>query len=122
MILGLRARFALPEPADTNTDTQLVILLDRLQHNTLLLPLPSAGHLPARPLLRLMSLEHDELISPAEESSGASMPASTSASALPLPPTSESQQEPHNFTEKEVGEYKESDRYLPVRRYLQILI
>ena len=61
-----------------------------------------------------MSSEYDELLSPVESSSGAQT-SESAATPVQLPPSSESQQEPHNFTEKEVGEYKETDRYLPVR-------
>ena len=86
-----------------------------------------------------MSSEHDELLtSPTEvtgnSGSGAPLTEITTttiatttlagATALRLPPPSESQQqqEPHNFTEKELGEYKETDRYLPVRCIIRHLM
>lgn len=62
-----------------------------------------------------MSTEYDDLLSPTD--SGSAVTGGTSA-ALPLPlPIVTEPQEPHNFTEEEVGEYKETDRYLPVRAF-----
>lgn len=52
----------------------------------------------------MASEEHDDVLSSTAEDVDAPI-------ALPPPEPAE----PHEFTEKEVGEYKETDRYLPVR-------
>jgi len=62
--------------------------------------------------------EYDDsnILSPTDSSA-----ALTPAAVLPLPPSTTEPQEPHNFTEQEVGEYKETDRYLPIANVARIM-
>lgn len=59
----------------------------------------------------------DDLLSPTTETEGDGTGTVDSGAGtdapIALPPAGP--QEPHDFTEQEVGEYKETDRYLPVR-------